>query len=409
MQADGVVTEADEWSWRYPGWRVVAVLFLLQITIFGFGLYGHGIYVAQFHRLNGWPVGTIGAGTTLCLVLGNILSMFVSELLRWIGPRALVLTGIAALASSLTLLASAESILQLYAGFVVFAMAWVGLGTITAAAIVGAWFDRKRGLAISLTFTGASVSGILLAPGLVLLIEAFGFRHALGMAAAALVIVLVPVVIAFIRFPPARDHAAQDLDSTSAMLSRSALLRDTTFWSITAPFSMALVVQVGFIVHQISILTPLIGFQAAGGAVSVTTAMALTGRLCLSVVADRVRPRWAAAASIVSQAVALLVIASSANLTALFVACAVFGFSIGNLVTLPVLVTQREFASRDFGVVLGLGMGIAGIVNSFGPAAMGLMRDLTGGYATPIFIGVAMQMVAAIAVLLGNRGIRRMG
>lgn len=399
----GEPVAADEQSLRYPGWRVVAVLFLLQITIFGFGLYGQGIYVAQLHRLNGWPVGVIGAGSTLCLILGNILSMFASELLRWIGPRALVLTGIAALASSLALLASAETILQLYTGFVIFAAAWVGMGTITAAAIVGSWFDRKRGLAISLTFTGASVSGILLAPGLVLLIEAFGFRQALGMAAVASAIVLVPIVAAVIRFPHANEHAAKDGDTRSATLSRAALLRDARFWSITAPFSMALLVQIGFIVHQISILTPVIGFQSAGGAVSITTTMALIGRLSLSVVADRIAPRWAAAASIISQAAALSVIGSSASTDALFVACAVFGFSIGNLVTLPVLITQREFAARDFGVVLGLGMGIAGIVNSFGPVAMGLLRDLTGGYVTPIFIGVAMQLFAAMAVLAGRR------
>ncbi|QUS40486.1 MFS transporter [Tardiphaga alba] len=405
MQAHDVGDAAavDERSLRYEGWRIVAVVFLLQITIFGFGLYGQGIYIAQLHRLNGWPVSVIGAGSTLCLVLGNILSMFVSELLRWIGPRALVLTGIAALAVSLALLATADSILQLYVGFIVFPLAWVGLGTISAAAIVGAWFDRKRGLAISLTFTGASVSGILLTPGLVLLIEAFGFRQALVMAAVVAAIVLAPIVVAVIRFPPASENAATDDVSASATITRATLLRDEGFWSITAPMSMALVVQVGFIVHQVSIMTPLIGFQSAGGAVSVTTAMALTGRIALSFIADRIRPRWAAAVSIVSQAVALSVIASSTNLDALLVACAVFGFSIGNLVTLPVLITQREFVPRDFGVALGLVMGIAGIVNSFGPVAMGLLRDLTGGYATPILIGVAVQSVAAMAVLVGHR------
>ncbi|WP_371420708.1 MFS transporter [Tardiphaga sp.] len=388
---------------RYRGWRIVAVLFLLQISIFGFGLYGQGIYVAQLHRLNDWPVGAIGAGSTLCLVLGNVLSMFVSELLRWIGPRALVLAGVAALASGLALLASADSILQLYAGFVVLSVAWVGLGAITAATIIGAWFERKRGLAISLTFTGASFSGILLAPGLVLLIEAFGFRNALGMAAAASAIVLMPIVAIVIRFPSASDASANDAQPSSKTLSRTALLHDAGFWLITAPFSMALLVQVGFIVHQISILTPAIGFQSAGGAVSVTTAMALIGRISLGFVADRIQPRWAAAASILSQAVALLMIGSSTSLDALFLACAVFGFSIGNLVTLPVLITQREFAPRDFGVVLGLGMGIAGVVNAFGPVAMGILRDLTGGYATPIFIGVAIQLAAAVAVLVGHR------
>jgi hypothetical protein len=35
---------------------------------------------------------------------------------------------------------------------------------------------------------------------------------------------------------------------------------------------------------------------------------------------------------------------------------------------------------------------------------MGLLRDLTGGYATPIFIGVAIQVASALAVLAAPRG-----
>jgi predicted MFS family arabinose efflux permease len=390
---------ADEMSLRYMGWRIVAALFLVQISIFGFGLYGQGIYVAELRRLNDWPTGLIATGSTLCLVLGSLLSMFVSDLLRWIGPRSLVLAGVAALATGLVLLASADSLLHLYAGFVVLALAWVGLGTITAAAIVGAWFDRKRGLAISLTFTGATFSGILLMPGLVLLVEATGFRHALDIAAAVLAIVLVPVVAIMVRFPRAGERRIAEAVHAAPPLSRADLLRDPGFWSLTAPFAFAILVQVAFIVHQISILTPVIGFQSAGGAVSLTTAMSLVGRITLGLVADRVDPRRAAAVSIFSQAAALSVLGFSTSTTGLFLACAVFGFSMGNLITLPALIVQREFPSNAFSVVLGLSIGIAGVINACGPATMGLLRDLTGGYATPIFIGVAIQVASALAVL----------
>lgn len=171
---------SDEQSPRYFGWRIVAALFLVELSIFGFGLYGHGIYVTELRRLNDWPTGLIASGTTLSLVLGSLLSMFVSDLLRWLGPRSLVLAGVAALATGLALLGSATSVLQLYIGFSVLALAWVGLGAVTAAAIVGAWFDRKRGLAISLTYSGATCSGIVLAPGLVLLVDRSDFSKRSG-------------------------------------------------------------------------------------------------------------------------------------------------------------------------------------------------------------------------------------
>ena len=77
-----------------------------------------------------------------------------------------------------------------------------------------------------------------------------------------------------------------------------------------------------------------------------------------------------------------------------------FGFSIGNLITLPALIVQREFAPAAFSVVLGLSTGVAGLVNACGPAAMGLLRDATGGYATPIFVGVAIHVASAIGLLM---------
>ncbi|MDB5501849.1 MAG: hypothetical protein JWR89_1751 [Tardiphaga sp.] len=397
----------NEQSLHYAGWRVVAALFLVEMSIFGFGMYGQGIYVTELRRLIGWPTGLIATGTTISLVLGSLLSVFVSDLLRWIGPCRLVLAGIAALAAALALLASANSVVQLYAGFFVLALAWVGLGAVTAAAIVGAWFDRKRGLAISLTFTGATCSGIVLTPGLVLLVEAIGFRNALWVAAACAVVVLVPLVVAIIRFPLEQERPAESAAPPSEALSRMSLLRSAGFWSFTAPFASALLVQVAFIVHQIAILTPVIGFQQAGGAVSLTTAMALAGRIGLGLLVDRINPRRATALSILSQAAALAVIGRSSDSTALFLACAVFGFSIGNLITLPALIVQREFAPGAFGVVLGLSMGVSGVVNALGPAAMGLLRDITGGYATPIFAGVAIHIVSALAVLVTPAGAKR--
>lgn len=392
-----------ETSWRYIGWRVVAVLFLVQVAIFGFGLFGQGIYLAELRRLNDWPTGLIATGSTLCLVLGSLLSMFASDLLRWIGPRALVLAGIAALASGVALLATADWLPQLYAGFVVLSLGWVGLGGITAAAIVGEWFDRKRGLAISIAFSGSSLSGIVLTPALVLLVETSGFRRGLGEAVALAVVILVPLVATVIRFPRPQERQMASAAVAAPSLSRKELLRDSGFWHLTLAFAFAILVQVAFIVHQVSILTPGIGFQSAGAVVSLTMAMSLTGRIALGVIADRINPRRAAAVSVVSQALALSVFGVSTGTIELVLASAVFGFSMGNLITLPALIAQREFPSSAFGMVLGLSMAIAGVINACGPAAMGVLRDMTGGYAAPIAIGVVIQIASAVVLLMAPR------
>ena len=216
--------------------------------------------------------------------------------------------GIAALATSMTLLAFATTPWQLYIAFALMSLGWIGMGTIVSATIVSLWFVRRRGLAISLAFTGASFSGVILTPSLVYLVERFGFAAAMLTGTAVMVAVLVPVTIAWIG-PPSAAGPADSLHAETASapsdISRAQLIRRVAFWTISIPFALALVAQIGFIVHQIAMLEPKIGRANAGLAVSVMTFMAIAGRFGLGMVIDRFDPRRVTAISIVSQAAAL--------------------------------------------------------------------------------------------------------
>ena len=137
--------------------------------------------------------------------------------------------------------------------------------------------------------------------------------------------------------------------------------------------------QIGFIVHQIALLEPKIGRANAGFAVSVMTFMAIAGRLGLGMVIDRFDPRRVTAVAVVSQAAALLIIMHFDTVPVVLAACAVFGFSVGNLITLPPLIMHREFSSASFVVVMGLSNAISGTIGSLGPAFIGLVRSWSGG------------------------------
>lgn len=191
----------DETSVRYAGWRVVLTCFLMALFLFGFALYGHGLYVAELQRLHGWPPTLISGASTLSFLVSNISAAFTSELMARFGPKRLILMGMTALAGSMTLLAFAAEPWQLYAAFILMAFGWVGMGTVVMASIVSLWFDRRRGLAISLAFTGASCGGVIVAPLLVLLTARIGFAAAMLTTTTIMLIVLVPAVLTWIGPP----------------------------------------------------------------------------------------------------------------------------------------------------------------------------------------------------------------
>jgi cyanate permease len=403
---------SDETSLRYAGWRVVAGCFLMALFLFGFALYGHGIYLAELQRLNGWPAALISGASTLSLLLANIFATFTNELVARLGLRRLVLLGLAALAASMALLAFATAPWQLYFAFALMSLGWIGMGTIVIAATLSLWFVQRRGLAISMAFTGASCGGIVVTPLLVFLVERFGFVAAMLIGMAIMLAVLVPVVFAWIGPPPAGariDPRQAETPSAASDISRANIMRRVAFWTISIPFALALVAQIGFIVHQIAMLEPKIGRANAGFAVSVMTFMAIAGRLGLGMVVDRFDPRRVTAVSVVSQAAALLTILQFDAVPIVLSACAVFGFSVGNLITLPPLIIHREFSAASFVVVVGLSNAVSGTIGSLGPVIVGVVQSWSGGYDTALALCIALEVIAAVIVVRGSGRVERKG
>jgi predicted MFS family arabinose efflux permease len=396
----------DETSIRYEGWRIVAACFWVAIFGWGLGFYGQTVYVAELHRLRGWPTSLISSGTTLFYLFGALLVVFVSEAIRSFGPRNCLLAGVCAMASAAVLIGRATEPWQLYAADAVFAFGWAGtsIGVITNT--LGLWFDRKRGMAISLALNGASFGGIIGVPLLVVAIGRFGFSGAMMSAAIVMLALTIPVILVFVGRPPGRrvetELPAPEAPSASGI--RATALRDVAFLTVSIAFALVLCAQVGFVVHLISFLDPLIGREHAAIAVAALTAMAVVGRVLFSTVIDRLNQRLASALSFASQAVALAIIVNSRNEVLLIAACALFGFSVGNLITLPSLIIQREFDPRAFGVLVSLLTAINQVAYAFGPGIVGLLRDASGSYTLPFYGCIGLELTAAILIMTGGSG-----
>jgi len=390
-----------ETSLRYAGWRVVLACFLSAVFCWGFGLYSHGVYLTELHRIHGWPTASISAAITGFYLLTATLVVFISDAIARLGPKRVMLAGACCFGTAVLLLAFIDALWQLYAVYAVMA---VGAATMHVGAIsnvVGLWFDRQRPLAISLALNGASSGGILVTPLLVLAIAHYGFSEAMIGSAIVMAAILLPVIALWID-RPGRSASTQSAAGAGTWTRRSAL-RSAKFWGVAAPFAMALTAQVGFLVHQLPALEPAMGRQQAAFSVAALTIMAILGRLALGAFAQRVDMRRLAAWSVASQAVALVLLAMTANPAVLMTGCVVFGLSAGNLLTFPALVLQREFEPASFGTLVGLAWAINQFTYAFGPGVMGVIRDATGTYAVPLLLCAALDIGAAVLILVSRR------
>ena len=403
-------TTVVETSARYDGWRIVVICFLVATFGWAFGFYGQSVYLAELHRLHGWPASLISSATTFFYLFGAVLVAFVSEAVRAFGPRNCLLGGVLAMAAAAALIGQVTTPWQLYAVNVLLAFGWAGtsLGVITNT--LGLWFDQKRGMAISLALNGASFGGIIGVPLLVAAIGSFGFSNAMIAAAATMLVLMIPVISIFVGRPPKRGGIAVELaaaEAPSPSRIRAQAIRDVAFLAVSIAFALVLFAQVEFIVHLIAFLDPAIGRERAAIAVALLTAMAVVGRVLFSTVIDRLNQRLASAISFASQAVALAIIINSRNEMLLMAACALFGFSVGNLITLPALIVQREFEPRSFGVLISLITAVNQVTYAFGPGVIGLLRDVSGSYALPFYGCIGLELVAATLIMVRGRADHR--
>ena len=394
----------NERSLRYEGWRVVFALFVFAMFAWGLGFYGHGVYLAELQRDKGWSTSLISTATTLYYLSSIGLVVYVADIIKRFGPRQVLIAGGCCFAAAVASIAEVKAPWQLFGAYLVMALGWMlmSLGAITT--IAGLWFYEKRGLAISLALTGASFGGIILTPLMVELVTRFGFSQAMWLTAGFTVVVLSAVALLCVGKAPDQRAIAQACaaqgHTAEQPWTRGRALRSLQFWTLTLPFAFGIAAQVGFLVHQIAFLEPKIGTQHASLAVATTTAFAAIGRLVLGSFIDQLPQRFISAVSMVSQAVALAILIRTDNEVAVFASCALFGFSVGNLITLPSLIISQEFNAASFGLLVGLSVAIIQVIYALGPGAVGWLRDLSGSYSASFFLCMAMELLAAVIILI---------
>jgi predicted MFS family arabinose efflux permease len=362
---------------RYPGWRVLIACFAMTFFGFGFGFYGHSVYLAALTTRDGTDapriaISTVSTAVTVYYLAAAAIMVFISDLIARLGPRLFAAIGAVMMGLSLFLIARIRSVSDLFVAYLAMAPAFAMLTNAAVANIVGLWFTRQRGLALSVALSGGAVGGLALVPTLVWLSRKLSFAVALQVIAAVTIPVLLMAIALCIRLPTSdevKTGAAGGKGTKAQTMTRRQALASAHYWTIAGPLMLAIMVQVGFIVHQVSFLSPVLGREGAGLAVFLTALMAATSRVAVGFFIDRLDQRLVGALLLAAQACALLAMLKFPTPHVALLASAMFGFAVGVMITLPVLIIQREW-----------------------------LRDASGGYAVPFAVCMAIEIVA-IAII----------
>jgi hypothetical protein len=398
------------------GWKVVAAAFVIAVFAWGSGLYGPPVFLHALHAARGWPVALIGAAITTHFLVSAALLVQLAELHRRFGVAATTRAGGVALAAGVIAWAAADQPWQLFGAALVSGAGWGVTSGAAIAAMINPWFRRRLPLAFKIAYNGASAGGVIFTPVWLLLIDRLGFGAAaaiVGLATAGVLWWLARRYLAptpgALGLAPDGDQAATDASGAAVPpaperppRARRALLGERRFVTLTGAAAVAVFAQIGLIALLVELLAGRLGADGAAAAVSLTTACAIVGRLLVGVLPHHADWRAVSAINVGMQAGGVLLLWGADATVPLLAGCVLFGLGVGNLVSLPPLIAQIEYARPDTGRAVALVTGITQAVSAFAPLAFGALHDLAGGFTAPLAAAAALQLAGAAIILLGR-------
>jgi MFS family permease len=364
-------------------------------------------------RDRGWDTSSVSLATSLYFITSAIAGTAVGRSVDRRGARGWLVAGACVMALALVGIGQVDAPWQLYFAYPVLAVGFAMTGSVPTSAIITRWFVVHRARAMSIAYTGVSVGGVVLVPFTAKLIVDQGIEIATAFLAALVVGVVLPMVLAVLRWSPEPYGLEPDGDSQLAESARHPhlhadvqtrqwgtreALRTSTFWTLVAAFGGILFCQVAAAMHQMALVRDHLDSTGAALAVSTTAMASLVARLVVGSFADRVSKRRLGVTLILLQAGALATFSVASSPFALYAASLAFGFTIGNLFMLQTLMVGELFGLVSFGTVLGLIQLLTQTLSGLGPYALGLVYDATGEYPTGMRLLAGIAVMAALAL-----------
>ena len=404
----------------FYGWIVVAVVFVTM----GIGVNARTAFSLLFPPILaefGWDRGITAGAFSFGFLVSAAMSPWLGRLMDTKGPRAVMELGVLLMGSGLLLATQISQPWQLYAtlGMLV-GSGSVCLGYTGQGLFLPNWFVRRRGLAMSIAFSGVGVGSIVILPWMQVFIQHAGWRAACATLGIVLLALLAPLNLLLHRRP--EDIGLQpDSDSHAHVAARRAAsvvdanwaavdwtlgraMRTPRFWWLALGYFAALYAWYAVQVHQTKYLTE-IGFSPilSAWALGFVSLAGIPGGIALGHLSDRVGREWVWTIGSFGFAVcylALLALQQTRTEPLLWLMVLSQGFLGYGITSVIGAIPNELFQGRHYGTIFGTIMLTAVVGGAVGPWLTGLLHDATGNYTAAFWLGFAASCVSASAIWL---------
>ncbi|WP_146688527.1 MFS transporter [Bradyrhizobium canariense] len=267
------------------------------------------------------------------------------------------------------------------------------------------WFERYRGLAVTIAASGNYVGGTIWPPVMTWAMEAFGWRHthiAVGLFTAVAMALALVVLRMLMGAATRRSHVNAPPPRVDLRLNTNTLTAILSLASIACCVAMSMPQ-----VHIVAYCGDL-GYGVARGAemLSLMLGFGIISRIGSGFLADRIGGIRTLLIGSVAQGFALLFYLFFDSLTSLYIISAMFGLFQGGIVPSYAIIVREAMPAREAATRVGIVIFASVFGMSFGGWVSGVIFDATGSYAAAFLNGLAwnaLNITIMVSLLIRAR------
>jgi MFS family permease len=397
----------------FYGWVIVGCAFTILCIAYGVQ-FSFGVFMPYISADTGWDRGALSLPYSVYVFVYSSLGLISGRLTdRW-GPRIVLSAGGCLLGSGIMLMSRVAMLWQVYFVLGLLAASGMSAAYVPCNATVVRWFTVKRGLALSITSSGASFGMFIFPPLTTALIVGLGWRRGylfLGLLAVCTIIGCASFIV---RDPEKiglrPDGGAHELSmmpegatdiADSQSISLAEARRTGTFWLLNLIFALTWIVVFMPMVHIVPFAVDMgISPFRAAMTISVIGFAGFGGRLAIGTLSDRFGRVATLGVCLLLQALSFAGFTICSGLMPLYVAAAVFGFSYGGVTALFPALVGDFFGRAEVGAIVGFIFALAGSPAAFGPLIAGYMYDAAHSYTAAFELSAGLNLIALLLLFL---------
>ena len=400
----------------FYGWYVMAASFFLLFFQSG-ARYSFGIMFKPMMTEMGWSRASTASVFFLNMVFLALTLAISGRLYDRYGPKWVIFISTLVLSAGYVCTALVGSLWQFHISYGVLVAIGTGGATIPlVAAMMSKWFEKRRGLAISLALSGACLGQFILVPIFNRFVLIYSWRISYLLIGLIILAVITILVFTVFKGDPedlgVQPHGDADAENrgnpdefgnsanSESDLNLKQAMNTRSFWLFLVSMFICGGGDFLILIHLVPFVTDYgVSPTSAANMLALSGLMSLGGILISGPASDLIGNKIPIAVSFVLRLLLFLMILIYRNPISFYIFAGGYGFTF--LISAPLITTLsgRLYGFAHLGLISGFVTTIHHLGGGFWTYMGGLLFDTTGSYQIIFGISTVLAMIATICTM----------